>query len=221
MSLHTGGMPPHTAAPSERATTTREEKRTQAERSGATTEQLVAAARELFAKKGFAGTSIEDIVRAAGVTRGALYHHFQSKEELFDAVFVREEMALSKRVAVAGGKKKGAWAQLKAGCDEFFQAVIEPDIQQISLIDAPAVLGSRRLEEIQRPHSVNMIAHSIQKAIEEGSLRDRPVLPLAQLLFGALCQAAMVSARSDENVKTMKQMQREFQDLLDALEETS
>ena len=219
---HTVGMlPPDRAAPSSqtRVRADGEERRTQAERSEATTEQLIRAARDLFATKGFAATSIEDIVQAAHVTRGAMYHHFQSKEDLFEAVFEREEKALARRIHEAALKKRAAWAQLKAGCDEFLQACTEQAIQQIVLIDAPAVLGSRRLEEIQRPHSVNMLTSSIEKAIEQGALRKRPALPLAQLIYGALCQAAMVSARSEDDAPSMKQMRRELQELLDALEE--
>ncbi|HEV3472654.1 MAG TPA: TetR family transcriptional regulator [Actinomycetota bacterium] len=180
---------------------------------------MVNAARELFAQKGFAATSIEDIVQAAGVTRGAMYHHFQSKEELFEAVFEREEKLLTERVQQAAAKKKGAWNQLKAGCDEFLSACTEPDKQQIALIDAPAVLGPRRLDEIQRPQSLKMLTHAIEKAIEQGVLRKRPPLPLAQLIFGALCQAAMVTARSEDVPTTARQMRRELQAMLDALEE--
>ena len=198
-----------------------EQRRTQAQRSETTTQQLVAAGRDLFARKGFAGTSIDDIVQAAEVTRGALYHHFKSKEELFEEVFHREEQALGKRVQEAAMKKKGAWDQLKAGCDEFLRACTEPAIQQISLIDAPAVLGSRRVEEIQRAHSLRMLTHSIEKAMEQGVLRKRPPLPLAQLINGALCQAAMVTARAQDDPATVKQMRRELQHMLDALEETS
>lgn len=215
--LHTVGMhPPTPAAPSSQVQ--REQRRTQAERSETTTQQLVAAARDLFAQKGFAGTSIEDIVQAAGVTRGAMYHHFESKEELFEEVFNREEHALGKRVQEAAMKKRGAWDQLKAGCDEFLRACTEPAVQQISLIDAPAVLGSRRTEEIQRSHSLKMLTHTIEKAMEQGALRKRPPLPLAQLINGALCQAAMVAASEDDPI-TIKQMRRELQHMLNALEE--
>lgn len=215
--IHTGGMaPPSPAAPSSQVQ--REERRTQAERSETTTEQLVNAARKLFAQKGFAATSIEDIVQAAGVTRGAMYHHFQSKEELFEAVFEREEKLLTQRIIEAAAKKKGAWNQLKAGCDEFLSACTEPEKQQIALIDAPAVLGTRRLEEIQRPHTLKMLTHAIEKAIEQGALRKRPSLPLAQLIYGALCQAAMVTAHSDDPAAA-RQMRRELQVMLDALEE--
>lgn len=216
--LHTVGMhPPPPAAPSSQVQL--ETRRTQAQRSETTTQQLVAAARDLFARKGFAGTSIEDIVQAAGVTRGAMYHHFQSKEELFEEVFNQQEQVLGKRVQQAAMKKRGAWDQLKAGCDEFLRACTEPAVQQISLIDAPAVLGSRRVEEIQRSHSLKMLTHTIEKAMEQGALRKRPALPLAQLINGALCQAAMVTARSEEDPATSKQMRRELRHMLDALEE--
>ena len=203
-----------------RARPDREDRRTQAERSQATTEQLVAASRALFAEKGFAGTSIEDIVRAAGVTRGALYHHFASKEELFEAVFTREQQALDQLVRKAAAKKKGAWTQLKAGCDEFLTASLDPEIQRILMLDGPAVLGSRRAQEIDEANSIQLLAYVLQKAIDEGTLRKRPVMPLAQLLFGALCQAAMVVAKSDNPESTTRQMRREVQGLLDAMEGT-
>lgn len=200
------------------ATGEREDRRTQAQRSEETTRQLVTAARDLFANKGFAATSIEEIVRTAGVTRGAMYHHFTGKEDLFEAVFEQEQEALGERVRAAASKRKGAWNQLKAGCDEFLTACLDPQIQQICLLDGPAVLDARRIEEIECPHSMQMLTMVIDKAMKQGTLRKRPVMPLAQLLFGALCQAAMVAARSQDDGLTMKQMRKEFQRLLDALE---
>jgi AcrR family transcriptional regulator len=217
-------MPPTSAAPQAETRTTpskplrQEDRRTQAQRTEETTAQLVSAARRLFAEKGFASTSIEEIVRAAGVTRGAMYHHFSSKEDLFEAVYAREQEAVATRVQKAAAKKRGAWNQLKAGCDEFLNACLEPEVQQISLIDGPAVLGQRTIEEIACPHSMQMLADVIERGMQEGALRKRPVAPLAQLLFGALCQAAMVVARSEDDGKTMKQMRSELQRLLDALE---
>ncbi|MDP9069531.1 MAG: TetR/AcrR family transcriptional regulator [Actinomycetota bacterium] len=198
----------------------REDRRTQAQRSEETTEQLLAAARRLFAEKGFAGTSIEEIVRTAGVTRGAMYHHFASKEEVFEAVFAREQERIARRVQEAAAKKKGAWNQLKAGCDEFLTAALDRETQQITFLDGPAVLGAGRIEEIECPHSIEMITEVIERAMRQGALRKRPATPLAQLLFGALCQAAMVAARSSDDGTTMKQMRKEVQRLLDALEAT-
>ncbi len=224
---HTWQMPPPpvtaahaTPRSTRRRSAEREDSRTQAQRSEETTDQLLTAARALFAEKGFAGTSTEEIVRTAGVTRGAMYHHFASKEDLFEAVLRREQEALARRIQKAAASKRDAWSQLKAGCDEFLDACLDPEIQQISLIDAPAVLGSRRLEEIECPRSIQMLTEVLDRAMRQGALRKRPPMPLAQLLFGALCQAAMVAARSPDDSASMKQMRKELQRLLDALQAT-
>ena len=193
-------------------------RRTQAERSEITTDQLLLAARELFASKGFPATSIQEIVDAAGVTRGALYHHFASKEELFEAVVNREQEALGRRVRDGAMKRKGAWAQLKAGCDEFLDASLDPDTQRILMIDGPAVLGSARIQEKDESHSIELLKIVIEKAIGEGTLRKRPVMPIVHLLFGALCQAAMVIARSADPESTTRQMRQEIHRLLNAIE---
>src|ERR687890_2389322 len=94
---------------------------TQAERTATTTAELVARARELFAQRGFAATSIEDIVRAAGVTRGALYHHFDSKTDVFRAVFEDEQRRLAERVVEAAAGADGPLAALETGCLAFLE----------------------------------------------------------------------------------------------------
>src|SRR3954462_8457644 len=124
------------------------ERRTQAQRSEATISDLVATARELFATKGFAGTSIEDMVRAAGVTRGALYHHFENKTELFRAVLEAEARALAVRTVAAAAGEHDAWRRVEAGALAFLDACTEPGVQQILLIDATAVVGWEGLREI-------------------------------------------------------------------------
>ena len=195
-------------------------RRTQAERTETTTDQLITAARRLFATKGFPATSIQEIVAEAGVTRGALYHHFASKEELFEAVFNREQEALDQRVREAAARRKGAWTQLKAGCDEFLDATLDPETQRIVMIDGPAVLGSVRSQQNDDSQSIQLLKHVIEKAVQEGTLRKRPIMPIVHLLFGALCQAAMVIARSENQEATTRQMRQEIHRLLDALEAT-
>ena len=195
-------------------------RRTQAERSETTTDQLISAARRLFATKGFPATSIQEIVDEAGVTRGALYHHFTNKEELFEAVFNREQEAMDARVRQAAQRRKGAWTQLKAGCDEFLDAALDPETQRIVMIDGPAVLGSIRFQQSDESHSIELLKHVIEKAVTEGTLRKRPIMPIVHLLFGALCQAAMVIARSEDQEATTRQMRQEIHRLLDALEAT-
>ena len=224
-SVDTGGMPPESSVTKDapaglprRPGNTKEDRRTQAERSEATRDQLITTGRRLFAEKGFAATSIEELVRAAGVTRGAMYHHFGSKEELFEAVFTREQRSIGDLVRAAAMKKEGAWDKLKAGCDEFLTRSLDPQTQQILLIDGPAVLGSARAQEIDEKTSMHLLSYALEKAMDQGTIAKRPVMPLAQLLFGALCQAAMVAARDDDPAATMRQMRKELQRLLDALE---
>ncbi len=175
-------------------------KRTQAERSEATRDALIAAARALFADRGYAAVGTEEIVRAAGVTRGALYHHFDDKRALFEAVYERIEVELAQRIA-AGALSSGAAAPLeamRAGAEMFLQAATEPEAQRIVLIDGPSVLGWDRWREIAAEHGLGLIEATLQAAIEAGAIADQPVRPLAHVLMGALDEAAMLVARADD-----------------------
>ncbi len=206
--------PRRSAAPS--SPLQREQRRTQAERSETTTEQLIKAARELFARKGFAATSIEDIVEAAGVTRGALYHHFASKEDLFEAVFEAEQAILGTKVYRALKQQRGALAKVAAGCDEFLTLCRDPEVQQILLIDGPAVLADRRTQMWNSSWLPVMIG-GLEKAMEEGSLEPRPAAPLAHLIFGGLCQGVMMAARSDDPKRSMNEVRQEVTRLIDSI----
>ncbi len=173
-------------------------KRTQAERSEATRAALIAAARPLFAERGYAGVGTEEIVRAAGVTRGALYHHFAGKRELFEAVYEEIEADLARRIAegaLAGGAADPL-AAMRAGAEMFLQACTEPEVQRIVLLDGPAVLGWDRWREIASEHGLGLIEATLQAAVEAGAIAEQPVRPLAHLLMGALDEAAMLVARS-------------------------
>ena len=217
---HTWAMGTPIARADERHESNELRRRSQAERSETTTEQLIAAARRLFATKGFPATSIQEIVEEAGVTRGALYHHFASKEDLFEAVFDREQRALDERVRAAAMTKKGAWAQLKVGCEEFLDATLDPATQRILMIDGPAVIGPVRARESDESYSIELLNTVVEKAMREGTLRKRPIMPVVQLLFGALCQAALVIARAEDQAATTRAMRQEIRRLLDAIEVT-
>ncbi len=172
--------------------------RTQAERSQTTRNALIDAARGLFAERGYAGVGTEEIVRAAGVTRGALYHHFDGKRELFAAVYERIEVELAQRIA-GGALERGAadpLAAMRAGAEMFLQACTEPDVQQIVLLDGPSVLGWDRWREIAAEHGLGLIEGTLQAAIEAGAIAEQPVRPLAHVLMGALDEAAMLVARA-------------------------
>jgi AcrR family transcriptional regulator len=169
-----------------------------AERSEATRAALIAAARGLFGERGFAEVGTEEIVRAAGVTRGALYHHFAGKRELLEAVYHQVEEELTQRVAdvVVGSGAVSPTEAMRSGVVVFLDACAEPEVQRIVLLDAPAVLGWDRWREIASSYGLGLIEASLSAAIEAGEISPQPVKPLAHLLMGALDEAAMLVARS-------------------------
>jgi AcrR family transcriptional regulator len=169
------------------------------ERSEATRAALVAAARPLFADRGYAHVGTEEIVRAAGVTRGALYHQFRDKEELFAAVVEQVEQELAQRTGVAAmaGQQPGApdpLAELRTGAQAWLEACTEPEIQRIVLLDGPAVLGWERWREIGMRYSIGLVEAVLEAAIEVGQLAPQPVRPLAHVLMGAIDEAALYVA---------------------------
>ena len=178
----------------------REGRRSQADRSEATRAALIEAARPLFAERGYARVGTEEIVRAAGVTRGALYHHFEGKRELFEAIYVRVEIELAERIA-NGALRSGAAEPLeamRAGAEMFLEACTVPEVQQIVLLDGPSVLGWDRWREIAAEHGLGLIEATLQAAVETGAIAEQPVRPLAHVLMGALDEAAMLVARAED-----------------------
>lgn len=195
------------------------ERRSQSERSEATRGALVEAARQLFAERGYAGVGTEEIVRAAGVTRGALYHHFSGKRDLFEAVYERLEAELAERIA-AGALAANAESPLeamRAGAEMFLQACTEPEAQRIALLDGPAVLGWDRWREIGAEHGLGLIEGTLQVAIEAGAIARQPVRPLAHLLMGALDEAALLVARADDPERMREEVGQTLNFLLDSL----
>lgn len=175
-------------------------RRTQAERAEATRNALIAAARRLFTERGYEAVGTEEIVRAAGVTRGALYHHFGGKRDLLEAVYERLEAESTERVArvVLGSELHSPLAAMRAGIEAFLDECAKPELQRIALHEAPAVLGWDRWREIGAANGLGLIEASLSAAIEAGEMRALPVKPTAHLLLGALDEAAMLVARSED-----------------------
>ena len=194
-------------------------KRTQAERSESTRSALVEAARGLFAERGYAGVGTEEIVRAAGVTRGALYHHFGSKLELFAAVYEQVERELAERIAT-GALAAGADSPLRAmrdGAETFLAACTEPEAQRIVLLDGPSVLGWDRWREIAAAHGLGLIEASLQAAIDAGAIEPQPVRALAHVLMGALDEGAMLIARAEDPEAARAEVRGALDLLLDGI----
>jgi AcrR family transcriptional regulator len=190
-----------------------------AEQSEATRAALVAAARELFAREGFAGIGTEEIVRAAGVTRGALYHHFSGKEDLFLAVYEEIEEELVKTIAAGAlATATDPLAALRDGAKAFLDAASGDEaIRRIALIDAPSVLGWEQWREIGLRYGFGLVEGSLAAAMEAGLIEQQPVRPLAHLMLGALDEAAMVVARADDDGTTRREVGESIARMIDAL----
>jgi AcrR family transcriptional regulator len=179
-----------------------QQRRTQPERSAATRSAVVTAARQLFGSEGYAAVGTERIALAAGATRGALYHQFADKAELFAAVLdeVEAEIAVRMVTAVVGLDPVDTAALLLAGADAFLDACAEPEFQRIVLIDGPSVLGWELWREICLRHSVGLVAALLTDGIERGSISRQPVDPLTHILVGAVDEAALYIARAQDPV---------------------
>lgn len=177
-------------------------RRSQASRSAATSEALVAAARPLFAEHGFAAVGTEAIVQAAGVTRGALYHQFADKTELFAAVFEQVELDVMRRIgaelATAVEGEPDPIAVMRLGAAAWLEACAAPEVERIALIDGPAVLGWERWRAVALEHGLGLLVALLERAMATGAIAEQPVRPLAHLLGGAMDEAALYVSRSTE-----------------------
>ena len=180
---------------------TESQKRTQAERSEATRTALIDAGRRLFAERGYADVGTEEIVREAGVTRGALYHHFDGKRDLLRAVYEQIESEIAEDIAGrAVARCERRWTRCASERRRFLDHCLEPEVQRIALLDAPAVLGWEQWREIGARYGLGLIAGLLTAGIEAGEIRRQPVDPLAHALLGALDEIAMLVARADDPV---------------------
>jgi AcrR family transcriptional regulator len=198
-------------------------RRSQVNRSAATRAALVAAARPLFAERGFRGVGTETIVRAAGVTRGALYHQFADKTELFEAVYeaIEEDLArrLGERIAASGASDPIEAMML--GADAWLDACGEQEVQQIVLLDGPAVLGWQRWRDIGLRYGLGLVEGLLAHAVEVGRIPPQPVPALAHVLMGALDEAALYIARSEDQVATKEEIRAVIARLVAGLAESS
>jgi AcrR family transcriptional regulator len=163
---------------------------------------LVSAGRRLFGRSGFAATSVEDLAREAGVTTGALYHHFPTKAALFEAVFEMVHHELMAASGEAAARADGPIEFLALGFEAFLDKVLEPDVQRIVITDAPSVLGPARFTELDERYAFAAIVAALEAAASEGALRAEDPQTLATLLLGMLTRGGMLIASSTEPVAT-------------------
>jgi len=183
-------------------------RRTQADRSAATREALVAAARRLFAAHGFAEVPTDSIVAAAGVTRGALYHQFADKTALFDAVLEAVEADIARRLAheVAAAGISDPVEALRYAVRTWLDICVEPEIHRIALIDGPSVLGWSHWREVCQRHVFGLVQALLAQGIELGRIRPLPAAPLAHVFMGAGDEAALYVAEAADRTRARAEM---------------
>ncbi|HEU0024964.1 MAG TPA: TetR/AcrR family transcriptional regulator [Thermoleophilaceae bacterium] len=186
-------------------------------RGEATRGKLLRAARELFAEHGYAGVGTEQIVASAGVTRGALYHHFEDKRDLLRAVHEDLEREL---VASIGERISGIddpWELLAAGVRAFLDSCTDPAHMRISLVDAPGVLGWEDWREIDARYALGLVSFGLQNAMDHGLFREQEVRPLAHVLIGAMTEAAMMIANASDHEAARREVEPPLMALLEGL----
>lgn len=186
----------------------------QDERSRRTSALMIAEARRLFAKYGFAGVSAEQIAATAGVTRGALYHHFDGKKGLFRAVLDQVQAEIEERVKAAVAQAPDPMEMLIAGNNEFLATCLDPGLQRILLTDGPAVLGWEEWREVDEDHVLGKYKAFLGELIDNGVLRPFPVDALAHIISGAANEAAFWAAQADDPQTALAQAQTTMAEMI-------
>ncbi|MEU2723060.1 TetR/AcrR family transcriptional regulator [Streptomyces smyrnaeus] len=169
---------------------------TRAEQRAATRRALLAEGRRRFAADGYHEVVLAEVAKAAGVTKGAAYHHFESKAGLFRAVVAEVQHELGERVADAAEQHDDPWERLRAGCRTFLAAGCDPVVRRTVLVDAPAVLGWDEWRAMDEDSSARHLAEALEDLVRTGTIAEQPLEPLARLLSGAMNEAALWLARS-------------------------
>ncbi len=165
---------------------------------------LTAAARRLFAERGYGATGTEDIVAAARVTRGALYHHFRDKADLFRTVMAECAREMAERLVEQETRRardghEDAWQLLRTGFQSFLDACGDPDFQRIVLIEGPAVLGHNAWDALVEEHGYGLLAEALAEAVRDGRIDPLPVAPLTRMLAALISEASLYIARAADH----------------------
>ena len=187
----------------------------------ATRAALLEVARKLFAQRGFAAVSIEEIVQGARVTRGALYHHFDDKLALFRGVLEAIEHELAERMRAGASTEPDSWKQLHGACHAFLDACLEPDVQRIVVLDAASVLGWAEWCALDRKYVLGVLEERFAAALHDGIIEKQPLDVPAQLVLGALNVGGRVIAQASNAREARKQVGATVDRLLSGLLKTA
>jgi AcrR family transcriptional regulator len=178
---------------------------------------VISTARELFGARGYEGTSIEAVLEASGVARGALYHHFASKAELFDAVAEEVFVEIAERTSRAALTAADVRDQIRAGSQEWLAMALDPAVQRIALLDPPTVLGWERWRALDESHSLGGLRAGFRSLEQQGRIPAGEGELLANMLLAALNEAALFIAYADEPGAALETARGALDTLLDRL----
>lgn len=190
---------------------------TKAEQRAQTTRKLITVARAQFTAHGYAQASTEEIVELADMTRGALYHHFGNKQGLFKAVLAEVQRDVAERVRAASGASDDPWEQLIVGCHAFVRASLEPAVQRIMLIDGPAVIGWDVWREMDAENAMRLLEAGIRELADAHIINVASVTATTHLLSGAMNEAVLWIARSDQPTQALDETIAAIEQLLAGL----
>jgi AcrR family transcriptional regulator len=186
---------------------------TQAERRAATRTAVLEAAHALFGTAGFEATSLDEIAARSGTSKGAIYHHFDSKEQLFQTVFERLESSIAERVAKRALKEPTPLRMLKVGCRAFLRTALDATTRQVLFIDGPRVLGWELWRQIDEKCFLALVTGALE--LHHGASPETDLR--ARLLMGAVDEAVMVISLADRPRATLDRVVITMDEMLDAL----
>ncbi len=188
------------------------------EYSDITRQALIDSAMSLFAERGFAGTSLEEVTARARVTKGALYHHFRSKAALFEAVFDAKEVAVITRVTAAlRNREDDPTSMVREGLAEFLEVCLDPGYQRIVLQEVPTVLGYERWREREEQYTLGVVGGVVRSLMDSGEYPQLPVETVSRMLFGALIAGASAIAGAADKEQVRAEVETTVIQLLEGL----
>jgi AcrR family transcriptional regulator len=175
---------------------------------------IIETATHLFAEHGYAAVSIDAVLAACEISRGALYHHFASKEALLEAVFEAVEIDVTNKVLARAASARGAVEAVRAGCEAFLDLTQDPVVRQIVLTDAPSVLGWEKWREIDERHAFGLMKAALEPAAEEAGLPTALVDAFAHMLLASLSEVALMIAQADDTAVALENGKGAVRELL-------
>jgi AcrR family transcriptional regulator len=175
---------------------------------------IIETATRLFAEHGYAAVSIDAVLVACGISRGALYHHFPSKEALLEAAFEAVEIDVTNRVVARAASAHGAVEAVRAGCEAFLDLTQDPVVRQIMLTDAPSVLGWEKWREIDERHAFGLMKAALEPAAKEAGLPAALVDAFAHILLASLSEVALMIAQAHDTTAALENGRRAVRELL-------